>query len=118
MGIKQFRAIAFACASVSLMGFVPAQEPAPSQALTITDVYCLSNGTSSMGGNTGSCRSTVTGSTGTITYSWSPQPVLTSDGSARIPCTPGTYQYVTLTVTDSSNATDSATTWFYCGEAP
>lgn len=115
IGIQKFRAVAFACAALGLMGSSPAQSTAPSRTLNITDVYCLPNGASSGGGGTGSCVASVTGGTGIYTYSWEPEPVSTSGSRARIPCPLDNYQNVWLTVTDSNGARDFFATSFFCG---
>jgi hypothetical protein len=115
VGIKHFRAVAFVCAAISLVGFSPAQGTAPSRTLT-ADVSCLPNGASPNGDGTGSCVAIVSGGTGSYTYSWEPEPERTSGDRARIPCILNSYRNVWLTVTDSNGATAFASTSFFCDE--
>lgn len=117
---KQHRALPVALAlalATAILG--PAAALATTTSLDITNVWCVSNGASPNGEGTGACSATVTGGTGTYSYTWEPQPIFTTNGGswARIPCTLGYYQNVWLTVTDSGGATDTFSTGFFCGEA-
>jgi hypothetical protein len=116
IGTKHFRAVAFACTAISLMGSSPAQGTAASRTLTIVELSCLPNGASPNGDGTGTCVASVTGGTGIYTYSWEPEPERMTGNRARIPCILDYDRNVWLTVTDSNGATAFEATSFFCGE--
>lgn len=109
---SRFRSlVALTVAATGLLG----STPAPSRAMTALQIdymYCLSTGH-----GRAECQSSVSGGTGSYTYTWNPRPYAGPQGHVLIYCTAYSYKTVTLTVTDSSGATSTVQNTFYCGDA-
>ncbi|HEY0734744.1 MAG TPA: hypothetical protein VGD69_07535 [Herpetosiphonaceae bacterium] len=93
-----------------------AHSAAAVEPLTITSLKC-----ENLGAGKALCDATVTGGTGSYTYTWSKlvggTPMnswTTTDGSTMTGCTVGTTNYFRLVVQDSAGATASATRGVYC----
>jgi hypothetical protein len=107
---SRIRSVAALAAIVALSGAAPA--PAPrDNAISIDSLYCLS-----IGHGRGECQATVSGASGTVTYTYNPTPFAGSGDFVLVYCTAYRNKKVTLTVTDGSSS-DYAETTFYCGNA-
>lgn len=113
MSHSRIRALALTVAALGLLA-VPTKSAAPTP-LNVW-LYCISIGHQRL-----ECQYEVTGGTGVYTYLWKPKPYAGGSipsGTALVNCTRAySYQTVTLTATDSSGATASATYTAYCGDA-
>lgn len=104
--------VLLAAAAGGMLGATPAPGAAD-MAISIDYLYCISLGHGRL-----ECQYEVSGASGTVTYTWSPQPTFGggSGGFAIVPCNPYQYRTVTLTVSDGSSS-DMASGQFWCGDA-
>ncbi|MBV9792275.1 MAG: hypothetical protein JOZ51_29085 [Chloroflexi bacterium] len=103
------RLLVLAFIAIAAMSATP---PAHAATLRIDNLYCLS-----LGHGRAECQASASGGTGSYTYTWNPTPYAGSGGYVLIYCTAYRNKTVNLTVRDSSGATVSSSTVFYCGDA-
>jgi len=76
-------------------------------------LYCISLGHQRL-----ECHADASGGTGSYTYAWSPTPLTGSGDLVIVRCAQAYHnQSVTVTVTDSNGASDTASTVAFCGDA-
>jgi len=113
---KQIRALTLAVAALALLA-VPADRATARTPLNINYMYCIPLGQGRM-----ECHAAVSGGTGIYTLQWSRPPLRTAYVNGEYMmianCVAAdNYNTVTLNVSDSGGATDSAYDVFFCGDA-